>query len=309
MAEINKTSNVPQFLVVGTAKAGTTSLYHYLKQHPKINIPIKETFFFMRDVYQNISLKYPKQRSDEPLYKLEEEYLKAYENVPGMVGEIGTGYLYYYKESVPLIQKYLGEDVKILIILRNPIERCFSSYKHFTKDLFEVDTFEESLELESFRIAQNWDFMWHYKALGLYYEQVKYYQAHFKHVKVVLYDDLKKNPQNLMSEILSFIGIEEPFEFKTEAVFNESGTPKSKWMHKLIVHDHWFKRNLITPIMKALFPYALRDKIRKYIRNQNFKKSDIKMLPATRQKLQAYYKVDIEKLAQLLGRDLSHWLA
>lgn len=308
MAEVNSNINLPKFLFVGTAKAGTTSVFRYLKQHPQINIPMKETFFFMRDVYANITHSYPFQRSDEPLFRNDEAYFDLYKNQAGITGEIGTGYLYYYKQAGPLIKQYLGDDVKILILLRNPVDRCFSSYKHFAKDLFERDPFEDALRLEDQRIQDQWDFMWHYKALGMYYEQVKYYMDNFKHVKVVLYDDFMKNPTQTMQDIIKFIGVDTPFEFKTEAVFNESGTPKSEWLHKLIVHDHGLKRHITRPILKALLPYAWRDKIRKTIRNQNFKKSELKINPETQQMLKDYYRNDIQQLAKLINRDLSAWL-
>lgn len=309
MEKVNQHKTTPHFLCLGTAKAGTTSLYHYLSQHPQINIPVKETFFFMREVYQNITLSYPQQRADEPLYKEDEEYFNIYKNKPGILGEIGTGYLYYYPVSGPMIKEYLGDEVKLIILLRNPIDRCFSSYKHFTKDLYEKGTFEQALSLESKRIHDQWDFMWHYQALGFYYEQVKYYKTHFKNVKVILYDDLKNNPQSLMQEVLTFLGISESFEFKTERVFNESGTPKNESLHRFLVHDHPLKKHIIRPLMKTFFSYQTRDKIRKYFRNKNFKPSQEKLNPDTRKSLQKLYQKDIEQLSGLIQRDLSHWLS
>ncbi len=300
--------NLPKFIFVGTAKAGTTSVYKYLMQHPNINIPVKETFFFMKDIYKNITLPYPKQRSDEPLIHNESDYFNIYKNQPGITGEIGTGYLYYHQYSIPLIKKYLGDDVKILILLRNPVDRCFSSYKHFTKDLFETNIFTQALSIENQRISENWDFMWHYKNVGLYYEQVKAFLQHFKNVKIILYDDLISQPQKTMHEIISFIGIKEPFTFSIEKAYNESGTPKNKSIHKLLVHDHWIKKYITRPIIKTILPYKTRDKIRKYLRNKNFKKSTEKINPEDKKYLQQYYAQDLEKLSALIGVDLKNWL-
>jgi len=124
------------FLFVGTAKAGTTSIYNYLLQHPDIFIPKKETFYFLRDIYEHNSLPYPKQRNPENLVLGTDAYRALYEDSNGkMSGEIGTGYLFSHEVSIPRIKEELGEEVKIVIILRHPVDRAYSSYRHFTKDL------------------------------------------------------------------------------------------------------------------------------------------------------------------------------
>ena len=152
-------SNLPKFLFVGTAKAGTTSLYHYLSDHPEIHIPIKETFYFIRDQYPQKLLEYPKQRKPETIIRSFEKYKDLYiRNADKVAGEIGTGYLYHSRSAIPEIKKTLGKDVKIVIILRDPVERTYSGYLHFKKFSFPMESIVKEIKKESEREIEGYDF-------------------------------------------------------------------------------------------------------------------------------------------------------
>ena len=101
---------LPNFLVAGAAKSGTTSLYYYLLQHPEVAIPRKETFYFAHDFYKNAGGdKPPYFREKTRIVFSEEEYDRFYEQCNRKaIGEISTCYAYFYKSSVPLIKKKLG---------------------------------------------------------------------------------------------------------------------------------------------------------------------------------------------------------
>jgi len=301
--------NKPRFLFAGTAKAGTTSIYEYLKQHPEIEIPIKETFYFMRDVLSKNTLPYPRQRPLKELILNPSEYWKNYENISAdkVVGEIGTGYLYYSQMSIPRIKEMLGNEVRICIILRNPVERCYSSYMHFVKDLHERGTFQESLIAEESRIQKNWDFMWHHKSVGKYAQQVEAYMSAFPHVRVWLYDDLVNNPTQIMTEIVNFIGASPKTDWKVEKHFNPSGQAKNASLQKFITHENPLKF-IIRPIFRLLFSKEKREQIRKNAKNSNLVRAE-KLTSSDRAELKLFYENDIQKLSKLINRDLSHWLS
>lgn len=299
-------TTLPRFLFVGTAKAGTTSVYHYLRQHPAIAVPVKETFYFMKSSLGSISLPYPKQRDPSELILDEEKYRALYADSAGKIsGEIGTGYLYTHEESIPLIADMLGREVRICIVLRNPVERCFSSYMHFKKDLFEPLDFEAALKAEDDRIREGRDFMWHHKALGLYYRQVKAYMEAFPHTRVWLFEDFKKKPEAVMNEMTEFIGAAPFDQWKTKKGFNPSGQPKRPWLQKLITHENPVK-NALRPAFRLLFSKQKREQIRKGAKASNLKKGG-KMSAAARAELENFYREDIRKLSELLGRDLGTW--
>ncbi len=300
--------NLPKFLFVGTAKAGTTSIYHYLRRHPQVEIPMKETFYFMREILKDNHLPYPKQRPKSDLILTEQAYRNLYRDISSdkIIGEIGTGYLYYHEESIPLIQETLGSDVKIAIILRNPIDRSYSSYMHFVKDLFEDLSFEDSLNEEPARIQENRDFMWHHKSLGLYADQVQAYQDAFKNVKVWLYDDLRSESESTLHSMAEFIGID-PFDFQSSIkVYNPSGAPKNERLQKLITHENPVKA-FLRPVFRALFSQEKRERIRKGVKSRNLKKTEGPDRTIYHQ-LQEYYREDIMRLSRLIDRDLDHWL-
>lgn len=218
--------NLPKFLIVGAAKSGTTTLYHFLKQHPEIFMPTrKEPRFFVRELVGQLNKENP----------LAEKFLKGtktkFDNYSNLFknkkdektwGEASTAYLYNYKIAIPEIKRYLGSDVKIIIILRNPINRAYSSYYHLLRVGAEKGTFEECLEKEEYRKNNNWiQTLFMLKTAGLYYEQVKAYMDNFKNIRIYLTDDLKEDPKSLVQDMYSFLGVDSSFTPNLDRKFNQ----------------------------------------------------------------------------------------
>jgi len=293
------------FLFVGTAKAGTTSIFEYLRQHPEIEIPVKETFYFLRNVFTDFKLGYPAQRPAEELILNKSAFQSLYPESHKIYGEIGTGYLYHYEESIPLIKETFGEDVKIIIILRNPVSRAYSSYMHFVKDVHEKLTFEEAIKMEAQRKEQKYDFMWMHRDMGLYFKQVKAYLDAFKEVKVLISEEFRENPEAEMRSILEFLGVNPNVEFDTKKEHNKSGEPRFKNLQKLITQENLVKETL-RPFFRAAFNKEKRAKMRKRLKNANIA-SYLPMNPQTRDELTSFYKKDIESLEELLGKSLDSW--
>lgn len=294
------------FLFVGTAKAGTTSVYEYLNQHPQVHIPVKETFYFLKAVYTDFSLGYPAQRAQEDLVLKEARYRKLYpEDHEKIHGEIGTGYLYHHRESIPLIRDTLGKEVKILIILRNPVERAYSSYMHFVKDVHETLTFEESLKMEEERKRLGYDFMWFHRDLGLYADQVEAYLNSFSHVKILISEEFAENPVKGMKEIFEFLEIDPDVKLNFEKVYNKSGQPKSKGLQRLITQENLIKKTL-RPAFRKLYSKEKREKIRKRVKNMNIS-GYRSMDPKTEVELTDFYRQDVKKLEMLIGRPIEKW--
>jgi len=175
------TEKKPNFLIVGSARAGTTSLYNYLSQHPEVYFGAKEPKFFSSQV-----IKFPLNGpGDEEMEK--KIYIKDFQNYKKLfskvlsekaIGEASADTLYYHKQTIPLIKKYLGNP-KIIIMLRNPIDRAFSAHSTLALAKRETLTFSQALEQENKRIKDNWEFIWHYKKTGLYFKQVKDFLENF----------------------------------------------------------------------------------------------------------------------------------
>ena len=149
---------LPNFLIVGAAKAGTTSLFYYLKQHPEIFMPEeKELKFFEYLIIKN-KLHYTgpgDNKSLKRVVKTWDEYKNYFKKAKNFkaVGEASVSYL-YYTETIKNIKKYLGENINIIIILRNPIERLISNYKYMVMRGREKEDLKKALELEEYRKNQ-----------------------------------------------------------------------------------------------------------------------------------------------------------
>ena len=201
-----KEAKVPDFMIVGAAKSGTTSLHHYLGQHPEIFMPkVKELFFFsFMDSPPNLSANDPlRGRTVHRLEDYIEHFKAAKENQ--IVGESCPSYLYTYKNTIRNVKTVYQEkyiDLKIIIVLRNPAERAWS---HFTmKKNYEqepLDNFKEAVgpELVDRRLKEGWNIGYDYIGFGMYYEQVKAFLEEFPHVKLLLYDDFCNDAMRVFS--------------------------------------------------------------------------------------------------------------
>ena len=282
----------PNFLIVGAAKSGTTSLYHYLKQHPDIFMPtLKEPQYFVKDKVRN--------RIHKGVYDKNEYYSLFKESQEKLIGEASVFYLFYYKEAIQNIIQELGNEVKIIIVLRNPIERSYSAYQHVSRNnVMESLSFEMALEKEAKRLEKNPNLtpMVCYQAMGLYSDAVKAYREAFKNVLVVLYDDLQSNPKNFLNEIGEFLEVQglDDVQIKKHNVGGWS------WKH---------------PFLKRLF--LSKSPIKTVLKNvpglkyivSRFKSSSSENLPPmhdeTREMLRAYYAEDIKLLSKYINKELA----
>lgn len=298
-----------KFLIIGAARSGTTSLYFYLQQHPEIFMsPRKEPRFFAFEGRRE--QKGPLGSRPLPPYSTTwEEYLKLFQKAKDekIIGEASTIYL-YHPEAPKRIKRYLGKNVKMVAILRNPIERALSHYMYNRRRGAEpCATFEEALKVEEERIAQGWAEFFHYKAMGLYSQQLRRYLDVFSwdNLRVFLYEDLKQDPLSVVKQIFEFLEVDSSFAPDTSTRYNPSGQSRIPLVSYLI-------RRTPKPakrIAKALIPEGMRRKIAEWEMWQNVKPiAKPKVDPETHRALLDYYRQDILQLQELLNRDLSHWL-
>lgn len=304
----------PNFLIVGAAKSGTTSLWYYLSQHPDIFMARPKELKFLSSAKisedSNILYKFQYICDCTPINCIE-DYFNAFCNVNAeeAVGEASTHYLFTYESTIPVIKKHIGNP-KIIIILRDPVERAFSSYRHTTRNdprayhFNETRSFEECLELDEIHRMKNetLTMMHYYKSVGFYYHQVKAYLENFSHVKVYLYDDLSKNPKNLIRDIYSFLEVDPNFSPDINLKMNVSLPDKNLLQKTIFSHK---MRKLMAPLLFSLLGESNSIKLYNFVLKQ-FRKDEMKS--ETRQYLINLYREDILKLQDLIQRDLSHWL-
>jgi hypothetical protein len=296
--------DMPNFLVIGAAKSGTTSLYHYLAQHPDVFMsPVKEPKFFALEG-EKPSFRGPGDGEADAVTTLE-DYRALFEGADDerAVGEASPLYL-YLEEALGRIKHYVPE-ARLIAVLRDPVERAYSSFLHKVRDGRETTTdFAEALALEEDRIREGWAYGWHYKRRGFYHEQIiRYYEAFGPgQIRVYLYEDLKRDPRALLRDAYGFLGVDNSFVPNLSLKHNASGIPKNKLVHSLLRG-----RNPIKTALKPLLPEGLRKKLLVDLQRRNLEKAPL--IPSeVRRGLVEEYREDILKLQDLIERDLSGWL-
>ena len=298
-------NKLPNFLIIGAAKSGTSSLHNYLNQHPQVFMPsynkegmkVKEPRFLIKDLVQH--------RLHNGIWTFE-EYQSLFDDVKDekAIGESTVLYLYYYKHAINNIKHYLGEDVKIIIMLRNPADRAYSAFHHVSRGFKEKNSFEKSLEIEKGRMEreENLTPMVMYKEMGMYYEMVKAYMESFKNIHIILYEDFRDNIESEMNKIYNFLGISNDIEIDFITKHNVGG---KRWKDEKMKHV-FMKDNPMKSILKSALPKKFRKGILHHLVNASTNKV-VPMKEEVRKGLNDYFKLDIKKLSELLNKDLNHW--
>ena len=298
----------PNLYIVGAPKAGTTSLYHYLSQHPDIAIPDKEPRFFIKDSIQNISEADPIKPYLLRSSVLDElAYTNLYANKSEKIKcDASTQYLYHHDEVITKIKQLKDiRSPKILILLRNPVERAFSNYSHNFSTYENLD-FKHALEKESERISKGFNSFWHYKGLSTYAESVKAYKDAFKHVKVVFFEDFVKDIDKSLVDIFDFLEVDSNFKVSHFMINKKStGAPKSKKLNTILQSSSKF--SIIKKILHKTIGEQKTKLIRELIMRKNLSKSKISLDESLKFDLESYFVKDIAQLKKILPEHNISW--
>jgi hypothetical protein len=287
----------PNFIIIGASKAATTSMYYYLKQHPDVYFPAsKELHYFTYDKVAKNSSGPGDRAVLQTLCRSRDEYKAHYGAVSGegAIGEVSPTYFYFSNISERLLSE-LG-NIRIIIMLRNPIEKAFSQYMHLVREGRERLSFYDALMSEEKRMANGWGDMWRYKESCLYSERVEKYIKVFnrKNVHIILFDDLKTNAACVLRKTFTFLGVDPDFRPDTSKVYNKTGMPRSRFIADLIS-----KPSILKKIVRTTLPSSLRMKLRLSLTNMNTgKKCEIDS--KSRKYLNKYFDDDILKLEKIL---------
>ena len=318
---MNTTSNTfPNFFIVGAAKAGTTSLAHYLDEHPQVYLsPIKEPNYFSRnDIHPEYFRKLLKERlalfnikhylSESELKSRHSAYitdLKQYQDLfrdakPNQIlGEASVSYLWSQTAAKEIFNA--NSNAKIIIVLRNPIERAFSHYLMDLRLNFTNLNFHDALVEDLIAKHKSWNASSQYVELGEYYLQVKRYLDIFPHsqVKIILHEDLKNSTLKTVKDTYSFLGIDNNFTPDLNKRHNETYVFRNDTINTLyrkVKLVYWIKNHV---------GKSFKTKLRSLLS----KKGSLPMITDREKEiLLPYFKEDIKQLQTEINRDLSNWL-
>jgi len=302
---------LPNFMVIGAGKSGTTSLYEYLKSHPEVFMsPVKETNFFALEGVKMIDPKNdPAQMFHYPWSITNyDAYCSLFEKAKSekAIGEVSPMYLYSPKAALAI--KEMLPDIKLIVILRQPVERLYSRYLHLAR--------ENRLPSADFKDALNRNNIWWKRndlvQEGMYGKHLNEYFKIFpkKQIKVFLYEQLVTDPRSVVEEIYNFIGVDPTYLPKLDDKHNISGFIKNKSLDHLIG-----QQSIVKETISKLSPQLMASiKSNKFVhktiikwRNKNLERPSLsKSLKF--EMTTDIYSGDIIELQNLTGKDLSHWL-
>jgi hypothetical protein len=303
-------SPLPTFLIIGAGKSGTTAVYEFLDMHPEVFMSkIKETNFFElegkpviidpKDDPENL-FHYPQSINNW------EDYKNLFKDAGQKKARGEASPMYLYGKRAPMHIKEKLPDVKLIAILREPVDRLYSRWLHIIRDQNEtIGDFKGCLDKTSIWWRRN-DLI----KEGFFGTNLKRYFDIFpkSQLKVLIYDDLKENPEAVMKEIYEFIGVHPSFKPDLGREYNVSGKPKNPIIDKLIGTN-----GIIIKAAKKIAP-SLMEKLKNgkakqfltNLRKKNMERPDV----GNDFKLKLFNEVylkEVELLEKLIDRDLTSW--
>ncbi len=284
----------PSLFIVGAAKAGTTSIYSYLAQHPDVFMSsVKEPHFYSRvrpSAEQRAIMRH--------IVSDEAEYRRLFEGSEGfrVIGEASPSYLWEQGTAHRLAETH--PDARIVAVLRDPVERAFSHYLMDLKLGVQSLPFLEAVEADEKRKEKGWGVSHLYLELGFYGEQLERYFAVFPAEKllVLTFDELTNSRVETIARLFEFLNLEpaDPSRIDLDAVHNRFAAPRG-----------WLARRMLSSDLVRSVGDRLPRPFRRAVRRRVLERHGVdkpKMAEDERSYLRSRYDADTRRLEELLGR-------
>ncbi len=315
-------SPLPNFFIVGAPKAGTTSLHRYLRQHPQIYMsPVKEPNYFASEVRPERFAAEYRQRAQKAVENLRQRLSQPSVGTPypeGIVAEwddyvelfrdanearaIGEASVCYLWSATAAANIHAAiPEAKVIMILRDPAERAFSQYLHNARDGVIARSFREQIELAAREKRVEFQPLYPFLENGLYFEQVKRFLDRFprERIRIFIYEVAWRDAARLLREVFEFLDVDSGISVDFSKRELAQSAPRSMAANRLL------SKSGAGPALRKLIPRRIRLRARSIL----FKsQGSVSMDARDRQFLREYYRADVRKLAELLGRDLHEWL-
>jgi tetratricopeptide (TPR) repeat protein len=285
-----------ELMICGAQKSGTSSLLQYILNHPKvIKQSLNELPFIIDDDIYSLGFSHSfKNYFHEP--KLGETIIVA-KNVGVMHSPKAIKRLYDH-----------NPNCKIVLLLRNPIDRAYSNYYYAVRKGEEtIQNFEKALEAESARLIEN-EFKWRHCAYldrGNYFKQIEEFLKYFSKEQLLIYtfESFKNDPKTIITELFEKLNIDPNINIEVEKKHNEKAAVKSKFLARALRNKSIIKK-IIRNITSPQFRKKLKGNVIK-MNETSFEQP--KMNPETRFKLIQYFEPLNKKLSQLINVDFDYW--
>ena len=284
----------PNFFIVGGSKCGTTNISYYLDSHPEVFVSkLNEPYYFCKwDLSNNFKR--------ESMIRDEVKYLELFKDVKTekVIGEATPSYLHSPNSASKIKERF--SDSKIIISIRNPIERAYSGY--FSNEFMRKDnlSFKEMIDSHKKLIDENEFYIYNILEPGFFSKHIKRFQDNFTSdkIKVIVFEDYIKNTEKSIKSILEFLELDTDFEF-TEQPKRGYRIPKNK-ISKLALENKTIRK-----LSTFFIPTVTRQQIGEKFMLKETEKPVMNL--EERSYLKEIYEDDVKELEILLDRDLP-WL-
>lgn len=286
---------MPNFLIIGAPKCGTTSLFYYLRQHPQIYMcrPKEPQFFEFGEAEQH-PLEFPARPWAKQTLK---DYQALFAKVTSekAIGEATPSN--FYPRACARIHAYLPE-AKFVCILRQPVKRAYAVFwalryqgKEYASD------FSKAYENQCWLSPSDLKAAWYIIRLQDWLKRFPRHQFHFG-----LTDDLSVRPADYMKSIYEFLGVDDTFQSNVSRQYNQGSGFHSEMLNRFILNNM-----VATHPHKVPIPEFVRRTLKRFLRKIN-RKAIPELDSDLYRKLTLSQRDDILRLEELINVDLSCWL-
>ena len=298
-------TGAPTFLVIGAARSGSTYLTRALDRHPRIAICTPKEPHFLAFAGGQPTFTGP--GDDETINRLavtdEQRWRELFRRGSG-VDQYGDGSvttLYFHEEAIANIHRFCP-DVKMIVMLRDPVERAFSAFQYWTGRGFEAESFSRGLDLEQERIAAGFQHIWHYTRMGLYAEQLRPFIESFGRDRLLVlgYEDFMADKRAGLRRCTEFLGIDPIPDLDLELEVNAGGVPRNRLLTGAMRRIR--RSPALHSVVTRIVPWQVRERIRSTTVTQ------LTMSDPERSRLESLFAPERRSLHELLGEDAPSWV-
>ncbi len=308
-----RSNRVPDFLLAGAPRCGTSTLYSYLSRAAGIFMSReKEPEFFLAWDEQPYYIDDRRRYAADYISYTREDYLRLFKPArqTDVIGEASSWYLYGGEKTIANIRRLYGQQarrVKIIFILRSPVERAWSHYWLKRNQGEEHLPFAEAIrpKVVQDRMARRCSLGFDYLGQSLYSRNVETFLESFDAVKVLLFDDFRRDAVETLTGLFEFLGLKPPVLSPKTKRLNTSGVSRSRAAEGL--SRLTFQPNALKSLIKHLIPRALRYNLKNRVGARLFQQPIL--VDSLRRELAGFFREDIVRLERVIGRDLGVWLS
>ncbi len=296
-------TDAPDLLVIGAARSGTTALTSFLGQHPDVFVSTPKEPHFL--AFPGGAPRFTGPGDDDLINRSavrdETAWQELFRNRPERRrGEGSVTTLCHPRTAVPAIRRLCAPDCRLVVLLRDPVDRAFSSWQYLRSRGHDAGSFEDGLAEEEERTRAGWSHMWQFARLSRYGEQLAPFVAAFgDRLLVVVQEEFAADPAGQLRRVLEFLDVDPDVGIDPSRRVNEGGLPRSRAVAGAL--------NVVrrSPVVRDLVKRLVPERSRERVRSANLQREAVD--PTTRARLAESFAGDLADLQQLIGRDLSSW--